>query len=211
MVSALPGRDVLDWLQGRTPVLSSVRVVRRPLDELRAGHSRAGAYPATTSSPMAYAATTSAPMAYAPTTSAPMGYEPSAAAGYAVTTSAACDCGSTQPATVSYAPAQTVQPYAAPQAAERNCFFDTQPTVRYKTSWVRVPVTYYRPTTGVDPATGCPTTSLQACSSYQWQIQQRPTGRTGLFSWFRWPWCNSQPPATAPPAAAIPYDPCGPR
>ena len=201
----------LDWVHGRTPSYSPCE----SCGDHSANYAQAApapiAYPATTSSAMAYAPTTSAPMAYAPTTSAPLSYDPSASAGYAATTSAACDCGSTQPTTVTYAPEQTVMPYAAPQAPQRNCLFNWQPTVRYKTSWVRVPVTYYRPTTAVDPATGCPTTSLQACSSYQWQVQQRPTVRYWpSFSGFRWPWCNSQTPATAPPAAAVPYDPCAP-
>ena len=43
---------------------------------------------------------------------------------------------------------------------------------RYRSKWLQVPVTYYRPTTTVDPVTGASTSVLQACRSNSWQLQR---------------------------------------
>ncbi|MFV1965505.1 MAG: hypothetical protein ACC628_08800, partial [Pirellulaceae bacterium] len=48
------------------------------------------------------------------------------------------------------------------------------PQVRYRTTWVPVPVTRYRPVMATDPTTGCPTTSMQPCNSYTWQLRRVP-------------------------------------
>ena len=50
----------------------------------------------------------------------------------------------------------------------------TLPTAAYDTQWGRVPVTYYRPVTAFDPRYGTTVTSLQPCTSYQYQAQRPP-------------------------------------
>lgn len=49
------------------------------------------------------------------------------------------------------------------------------PTAAYDSVWNRVPVTYYRPVTAYDPRYGTTVTSLQPCTSYQYQTQRPPT------------------------------------
>ena len=48
------------------------------------------------------------------------------------------------------------------------------PTAAYDTQWSRTPVTYYRPVTAFDPRYGTTVTSLQPCTSYQYQAQRVP-------------------------------------
>jgi hypothetical protein len=48
------------------------------------------------------------------------------------------------------------------------------PTAAYDTTWARTPVTYYRPVTAFDPRYGTTVTSLQPCTSYQYQAQRSP-------------------------------------
>lgn len=48
------------------------------------------------------------------------------------------------------------------------------PTAAYDTQWARTPVTYYRPVTAYDPRYGSVVTSLQPCTSYQYQAQRQP-------------------------------------
>lgn len=48
------------------------------------------------------------------------------------------------------------------------------PTAAYDTQWARTPVTYYRPVTAFDPRYGTTVTSLQPCTSYQYQAQRQP-------------------------------------
>ncbi|MEQ1825397.1 MAG: hypothetical protein ABL921_05600, partial [Pirellula sp.] len=48
------------------------------------------------------------------------------------------------------------------------------PTAAYDTQWNRTPVTYYRPVTAFDPRYGTTVTSLQPCTSYQYQAQRAP-------------------------------------
>ena len=48
------------------------------------------------------------------------------------------------------------------------------PTAGYDTQWLRTPVTYYRPVTQFDPNYGTTVTSLQPCTSYQYQAQRVP-------------------------------------
>lgn len=50
----------------------------------------------------------------------------------------------------------------------------TLPTAAYDTRWGQVPVTYYRPVTAFDPRYGTTVTSLQPCTSYQYQAQRPP-------------------------------------
>ena len=67
------------------------------------------------------------------------------------------------------------------------------PTAAYDTQWSRTPVTYYRPVTAFDPRYGTTVTSLQPCTSYQYQAQRQPViaprpllGEYGLQA-NRWP------------------------
>ncbi len=67
------------------------------------------------------------------------------------------------------------------------------PTAAYDSQWARIPVTYYRPVTAFDPRYGTTVTSLQPCTSYQYQAQRQPViaprpllGDYGLQS-NRWP------------------------
>lgn len=67
------------------------------------------------------------------------------------------------------------------------------PTATYDTAWNATPVTYYRPVTSFDPRTGTTVTSLQPCTSVQYQAQRVPLasprpllGEVGLQA-NRWP------------------------
>lgn len=59
------------------------------------------------------------------------------------------------------------RPYTATSANYR-------PRTTFRPTWQRVPVTYYRPITSVDPVTGQQVQRMQPCTTYRWQIQQRP-------------------------------------
>jgi hypothetical protein len=48
------------------------------------------------------------------------------------------------------------------------------PIASYDTTWNQTPVTYYRPVTSFDPRTGTTVTSLQPCTSVQYQAQRPP-------------------------------------
>lgn len=48
------------------------------------------------------------------------------------------------------------------------------PTAAYDTRWTQTPVTYYRPVTQFDPNYGTTVTSLQPCTSYQYQAARIP-------------------------------------
>ena len=71
--------------------------------------------------------------------------------------------------------------------------FGHLPTAAYDTQWARTPVTYYRPVTAYDPRYGTTVTSLQPCTSYQYQALRQPViaprpvlGEYGLQA-NRWP------------------------
>lgn len=51
--------------------------------------------------------------------------------------------------------------------------------VRYRSTWVRVPTTNYRPVVNYDPATGWPTTTMLPCTTYTWQLQRVPADGPG--------------------------------
>lgn len=53
------------------------------------------------------------------------------------------------------------------------------PQVAYRTTWVRVPTTNYRPVVTYDPATGWPATAMQPCTTYTWQVQRVPADGPG--------------------------------
>ena len=44
----------------------------------------------------------------------------------------------------------------------------------YRTCWKQIPVTYYRPSTSVDPATGCPVYCMRPCQTVRWQAYRVP-------------------------------------
>jgi hypothetical protein len=66
----------------------------------------------------------------------------------------------------SYSP---VIPAGVPQAQ-----VGVLPTGAYASQYYRVPTTYYRPVTSFDPRLGTTVTSLQPCTSYQYQAQRVP-------------------------------------
>ena len=63
----------------------------------------------------------------------------------------------------------TFLPNGVPQSV-----VSAMPTAAYDTQWQRTPVTYYRPVTQFDPNYGTTVTSLQPCTSYQYQAQRVP-------------------------------------
>ena len=63
----------------------------------------------------------------------------------------------------------TLLPAGLPQSTA--AFF---PTAAYDTRWMQTPVTYYRPVTQFDPNYGTTVTSLQPCTSYQYQAARVP-------------------------------------
>ena len=88
------------------------------------------------------------------------------------------------PRQVAYYPVTTVASpvtVAAPATGCNTCATPVQqttvnyvPQTAYRSSWARVPVTYYRPVATVNPTTGCPTNATQACTTYQWQVRRVP-------------------------------------
>ncbi len=107
-------------------------------------------------------------------------------------------CGAALPAAptaagVSYV--QSVAPVVAPA-----------PQVRYRTTWVRVPTTSYRPIVSYDPATGWPATTMQPCTTYTWQIRREPTAGGGVWA----PFANLFAPLSAPPAQPVGTYPAAP-
>lgn len=114
------------------------------------------------------------------------------------------------PGVTAYSPAATpymagqpavVAPPVVPVAPPRTGLF---PRIRgffgnlfgtnYRTSYYRAPVTYYRPQTTVDPATGTTVTVQRPCTSYQYQVQRMPY--------------VSLDPGASTPVGAAPVDPC---
>ena len=99
-------------------------------------------------------------------------------------------------ATTGYSP----QPVVAAQPIANACNACTpafQPTtVRYapqtlyRSHWVRVPVTAYRPVQVANQPVYAPTPQLQPCTTYRWQLQRSASYRP-VYSWFR-PW-NAAP------------------
>jgi len=73
--------------------------------------------------------------------------------------------------------------------------------VRYRSTWVRVPTTNYRPIVNYDPATGWPTTAMLPCTTYTWQMQRVPVA--GPANWLLDPLRNLFGPAAPPGAPAV--------
>jgi hypothetical protein len=87
-------------------------------------------------------------------------------------------CAARQAARVTYfAPTacgtcNTCQPVCQPACPQQVCSY--QPQTCYRTVTQQVPVTVYRPVTTVDPCTGCPSTTMQACTTMTTQVQRVP-------------------------------------
>lgn len=111
-------------------------------------------------------------------------------------------------------PVTTAQsPCGATQVLQR-VVVNYAPQTTFRTAWQQVPVTYYRPVTGVDPGSCCPTTTLQPCTAMQWQVRRVPvTCYRPIYSTVA---VNALSPVTtlaAPPAscascspATVPYE-----
>ena len=67
-----------------------------------------------------------------------------------------------------------------PQVGGLARFFGSILGTNYRSSYYRAPITYYRPVTAVDPATGQPTVVQQACSSYEQQLRRVPFNQFNL-------------------------------
>lgn len=103
---------------------------------------------------------------------------------------------SNQPAAY-YAPAAACPtcPQPAAPAVPRTVQF--APYTAYRTSWIQVPVTVYRPITAIDPATGRPVTVVQPCTATAWQAQRIPVSGQSFLSRY-------QPlPVSTPPGAVV--------
>ena len=179
-----------DWTKGRTPYY-------KPCGSCDQTQS-AVTTPTTTPVPTGYGTSAPTPYSNAVPTSAPAVSVPAnSVPAYSIPTvptaayTPVASCSSCAPVTVGYASTGDCNPCATPSvvASTGGC----TPTVRYRTTLTRVPVTYYRPVTTADPATGCPVTSLQPCTTYRWQFMRVPTTHCGLFSCWRWPWSRSEP------------------
>lgn len=48
------------------------------------------------------------------------------------------------------------------------------PQTSYRTNWVQVPVTSYKPVSTTDPCSGCTVTCMRPCTTYRWQAQRVP-------------------------------------
>ena len=85
------------------------------------------------------------------------------------------------------------------------------PVTRYRTQWVQVPVTTYRPVFETNAQTGWPQLQMRACQRYVWQVRRvpvsvmRPTYQNNCNRIF--PWCWNWTPRTnnccVPQAGAI--------
>lgn len=103
------------------------------------------------------------------------------------------NCGTAMPAAPAGAGVSYIQP--APSVAV------PVQQVRYRTTWVRTPTTNYRPIVSYDPATGWPTTAMQPCTTYTWQLRRVPTHGQG--GWFSNAFGNLFGPAYPPPAQPV--------
>lgn len=135
-------------------------------------------------------------------------------------------CGTPAPSCAAPAPACDSRPpyYTAPtmSAPAPNCgaamptapvgagvsYLQPAPTavvpvqqVRYRTTWVRTPTTNYRPIVTYDPVTGWPTTAMQPCTTYTWQLRRVP--ETGQGGWFSNTFGRLFGPPVPPPAQPV--------
>jgi hypothetical protein len=109
------------------------------------------------------------------------------------TVAPAPNCGAAMPAPPTGAGVSYLQP--APTVAV------PVQQVRYRTTWVRTPTTNYRPIVAYDPVTGWPTTAMQPCTTYTWQLRRVPTNGQG--GWFANAFGNLFGPPYPPPAQPV--------
>ena len=94
-----------------------------------------------------------------------------------------------QPVTTTTAAPTVISPTPAPQA-----IVNYAPATRYRTQWVQVPVTTYRPVFEANPQTGWPRLQMRACQRYVWQVRRvpvsvmRPNFQGNCNSIFPWCW-----------------------
>lgn len=81
-------------------------------------------------------------------------------------------CGTCQPACNTCQSACTTCQPVQPACPQQVCSY--QPQTCFRTVFQQVPVTVYRPVTTVDPCTGCPSTTMQACTTMTTQAQRVP-------------------------------------
>jgi hypothetical protein len=96
------------------------------------------------------------------------------------------------------------------------------PSTQYRTRLLKVPVTYYRPVSTVDPATGVPVTYMAPCTSNTWQVRRVPhttfspvMSSVAVVGASAWPTmqpvdcgpCPTSMPATTIPASEPYYSP----
>ena len=103
------------------------------------------------------------------------------------------NCGAAMPAAPTGAGVSYLQP--APTVAV------PVQQVRYRTTWVRTPTTNYRPIVTYDPVNGWPTTAMQPCTTYTWQLRRVPTNSQG--GWFANAFGNLFGPPYPPPAQPV--------
>ncbi|HIA19822.1 MAG TPA: hypothetical protein EYN70_10470 [Planctomycetaceae bacterium] len=100
-----------------------------------------------------------------------------------------------QPVTTTTTVPSVIAATPAPQAV-----VNYAPVTRYRTQWVQVPVTTYRPVFETNAQTGWPQLQMRACQRYVWQVRRvpvsvmRPSYRTNFNSIF--PWCWNWTPRT---------------
>jgi hypothetical protein len=81
------------------------------------------------------------------------------------------------------------QPVCQPACPQQVCSY--QPQTCYRTVTQQVPVTVYRPVTTVDPCTGCPSTTMQACTTMTTQVQRVPVTTYRQVCQLVQPTCNT--------------------
>jgi hypothetical protein len=206
-----------DWFHGRTPSYQPGAEYTQstpPAANTPAAVQPVG-YTTTVSAPCACGNNATAPVAAAPVNAVPMTTMPSLpTTGYSTPSfapAAGCSTCGPQPAFAATSPVAASYGYA-PFSGCNTCGMASSvaatptyaPTIRYRTTLARVPVTYYRPIIANDPGTGCPVTTLQPCTTYRWQFRRVPTTvnyRGGSSCWL-WPWSNPDPPVASAPAFA---------
>ena len=113
-----------------------------------------------------------------------------------------------QPVTMTVGYGSTCSPCATPGAT--TCFKPQQccryvPQTCYRTEYCNVPVTTYRPVTTCDPCTGCTTTTMKPCTTYQRQARQVPYTSYRMVCETRYTPITSCQPAMCAPCS----NPCG--
>ncbi|MCH7728570.1 MAG: hypothetical protein IH991_19120 [Planctomycetes bacterium] len=86
----------------------------------------------------------------------------------------ACQPAASMPMATTYPAARTHVPPLARGFSGASSRVGYLPQTSYRSQWVRVPVTSYRPTIMADPTTGMQVSAMLPCTSYQWQLRRMP-------------------------------------